>query len=237
MLKLEKTKKHRDVAVRIRKRDRFLTRGFLISLAVTLLLHVSAAYIFHISLFNLPGSENPLPPITVTTAADDSDAIHVAGSNERLQANTFGLEPQRSPLVLPSALPEKNADSLLSAATSYRFSSFLPPELPRPDPIMLTVPSAEVTFYGPLADLPITSDGTENFEEIATTAPVRYERLTFEVQMDPGSGTFFWVRPLSRTTSRYREQLAQQILKKVRFKKNAFPAITTGYAEVTIPIT
>jgi hypothetical protein len=235
MLTLEKNAKGQDISLRLRDRERMVSRSFLIALAIAGALHLFGALIFHIQPFRIGHEMKIFPPAVVDSdiSFEQLDGGIVTDLEGNPKKQRYFLMP---PLAKP-ALPEVPAPPrtiLINETPFFADSSnpFLSIESEnRPSPfteksIQFLTP-LQINLAGGLTELDLI---TKLPPSIETDAAVNHYAARFNVRVNRGE--IFWIRPEGEFGNTALKEEAKEVLENLRFKSD--PRILSGIVEIIL---
>lgn len=249
MLRLERSSPYRrEIAIRFRSRDPFLSRPLLIGLAVALLLHLLFFLCVEINPYRTP-CEQIAPPTPV--AVDLGSLIEIGGLLATSEMESYGLlprhiiEPEPPRPKFPTLPPQAVERTPFIAAaplvhTDAPFRQMRPAITLRRTPLVAVhrrYHPARVELSGPLATLPLIDDGTGIWgEERKNRGRSELYTLLFEVQLEEKTGSLFWVRQVNSTDRAPLDEKGRQIVERLRFAPKPFGTVEGGMVEVCFEV-
>lgn len=226
MLKLEKISRN-DISVTLQDKENFFNRPFLLALSIAILFHLFLAVIFKITPIKLQFTEHVFPPTHVESESFLKDTS-VGSSAEETVYIRSGLPdiPESRPslpmLPNPSHLPHneliKKHDHINHSFLSVENKKFYQPNFDNL-PIKTTDPLS-VYISGPLAQLPIISNGIELQSAESHSFPAKHTiRIIYKVTVEQASGKIFWFEPQETRYPKSLRQFVEEALLKYRFAR------------------
>jgi len=254
MLKLEKVRHNHTIAIRLHERERFFDKSFLRALSIATILHLSAFLSCKISSAQFNETYIVIPPAVVDIDIDPSPSDTRIPSMTQIEVEK-GILP-RYVLEPEPPLPKQLSSSTTSCVKDINWQEKEPLSqnlfsqleiVPyQPESIALSINKQYVpitlSLSGSLAEYNIIDDGIGKLKTPRSSQkPLTKVFVTYQVQMDHQTGRIFWHDKAEKTTTQQSDQLAETVLKKLRFasyknERNALPWLTRGIVEITFEI-
>lgn len=243
MLKLEKAR-HSDVNITMRNKQRCFNRTLITALAIACGLHLFGAIIFHIHPFISFGDKILSPTIVeaeMNNSLDDDDWSVLAYLDTKHKSSRYQFAPTPSEPKLPSisiSAPSRQTEYIKE--TSLLINPFLSIEedwdyLIAKEPPASNSPPISVHVSGPLADIPLITDGTTEISPTEQTNLLKQPlRCVFEVQVEGKTGRIFWFTAKQSLSEQSICSTAETLLHHMRFQPSSHSVISTGEVEITI---
>jgi len=248
MLKLEKVRTSRGVAVRLREKEKFFSKTLLRAAFLALALHLLGFIVFRVHSAYVEECIVHVDPSMVDTDISQPIAEEATIAQVAVPAGIlprYVLEPEpplpKKPQLTPSKCRVQTA-TIDEISTSNLFTrieqvtyDIEPMEFSFPHPY--TPVTIEIT--GALANQAIIHTGTNTLNTSRITQkPTVKRRATYHVQIDNSCGKIFCFDK-EGAASADTDRLAEAILKRMRFapmrpKRGAYLSVTDGTIEITV---
>lgn len=237
MLKIEKINRHHEYSIELRKREGFFNQTFLVSLLAAFLLHFFALVIFHVGPFKIMNNTY-LPPAFVETDMIEPDQQIVAKIDGERKLLRFPFAPKRSEPTLPS-MPKLSKMKYLENIQEVNFldNPFLKAERDVQNeiyfaskPIESDKKSFEIVLRGQLDgkkfEVPDVIEKLKQFPSIY--------RVIYSVKVENKTGRIFFAEAKYNSVNDQYVNQIEQLLKEIKFEKQAKGFVTTGDIEIVI---
>ena len=240
MLRLEKAIRNGEISIELRQKESFFTTNLRNALLLALAFHLSAILIFHITPF-LIVKNTILPPAVVEINFDDPEGATLASLDPEMGPKRHLLAPKMSSPELPR-IPKlmmmeqmeyfketSLMDPLFVAIETQEgeerfFQSSLASMIPPFKAIEIHVTGALAEKMQTPPEIPLTL-----LDSLIKTSG----RVLFAVQVDNRSGQVFWKQKKNGGSGVEHQQLAEKILKELKFELNPDYFVTAGEIEMT----
>lgn len=241
MLKLERSKKTRDISFRVRSRDPLFSRTIIIGFSIAIALHFSAALLFYIKplLFDsetlLQASQVEIQfdktpnPISTTSVERNERAMRytiAAKAPSKPQIPTFpSTEMRKTPRISQDNPAFKEIESRYIALNNQT-ETYQYPYVP-----------LQMQLSGALRSLQINTSSIAylNLINVQTsfTQPIHYY-VKFEIRVMNQSGRIYYDSIIESSGNPTFDQRARQILKQISFQPIKTGYDTTGEINLTL---
>lgn len=240
MLKLEKDEISREIAIRLKPRDRFLNRPFIAALAMALALHFVPFMLIKIAGIRLDFPDLLLPPIVVDA---DPKGIEEQNSAAEVIENTSAKRDQLEPVPLAIEVP--SFERIISLPT---FSERLevPPqdnhfweaeskallalsEMLAPE---IALAKARIVLSGPLGERKLLKALFDSGTIRGPSSQIEEKRLLYEVLVEGKSGQVVWFSRIQELPRQDLNRKGEEILKSLIFEASAEELVIPGFIEI-----
>lgn len=247
MLKLERVRTSRGVAVRLREKEKLLNKVFLRAAFLALGLHFAALFLFQVERTQCEECVVTIDPSKVDTdisqPSDDSTCLSQLTMPSGVLPR-YVLEPEpplpKKPEHL-SSICQKPEVVIAESTHVFPKAHEIPLE---PENLKLSFPHPitpiALDISGPIANDALIHRGTASLEKPRITEKSCLKlRATYQVHVDPSCGKIFWFEKQGPTSAE--DRLAEAVLKRMRFtpipkERAAYLSLKRGIVEITFEI-
>jgi hypothetical protein len=237
MLRLEQSSK--GIHVRLNPENHFFNQSLLEALAIALAIHLGAFFLFHIQPFHMTSSYR-FPPVHVQTQPNPLlDGQTIVSKQERLLNSEISSPPFSLPsldffpllISQKSDIPPVSADlssfkSLEQRVLSFSHSPSTIPSLYQPLQIFLS---------GPLAQKQLLHHPASS-HSIISQRKMHYFQNTYEVQVDPKTGSIFWYVKKQASKRKDVNQQAERYLLELQFARDFSDVGWIGQVDILLAV-
>lgn len=243
MLRLERSKEEKDIAIRLRGTESLFTRPFVYALLFSVVLHASFCFTFKIVSPDL----REFPPFSPLRVEVDWGAAHQGIESSQipeLQVKgtlpRYVLKPENSSPSSPS-LPTSSVQlEEWSKPIQFPQKSFdrLEETAYRPERVHFSFHRSQnpvdVHISGQVSSWTVANDGLEQLNK-ELGREVYSEPFTnkFRIQVEGQGGTIFWFEQLQGSGEKELDAIAQSILQEMRFQPSSNNWATEGEICIT----
>lgn len=228
MLKFKKSLKTNDVTICLRERENFFNQTFCTAFSIALAIHLGAFILFHIEPFKMTSSFLFSPvTVNVNIPKEEEISLEQLPTLKDASSNSF-IPPSPIPSLpsVPHSLSEQASFTAIRSIEIPSFSSIESLEKRSYTPSISNLPYSPIRFSisGQLAQQKIAKESSAFINHVLNTRwikgiePLSYFYMKYLVQIDPQSGVLFWLDKIHSSGSLEIDQLAEQLLLKLRFE-------------------
>jgi hypothetical protein len=233
MLKLEKRSREGLINVIIRDKESLLTKPFLQALAIAVCIHLALILLFHVTPFKIT-SDTVLPP-TAAQAANISTESVLAELGSTLQ-NIHGLPPiplsQPELMQHPTFLAVRPIVYMETHHQNEKSFTQIEQQIYQPEfiPTVYHAPQNpfQIAISGNLGEHELLAMETFSFPLLKTGS----KRVMYSVLVEGKTGKVFWFEPLQQALDPSIDNLAEKILRQMRFAADPKEIAISGRIEM-----
>lgn len=247
MLKLEKSKKNREINIRLRQPTNLFDRYFLIALATAIGIHLLAALVFHVRLFSFGQIETLLPATRaqahfIKGSTDERDALVTAqvdmqGRITPAQLAPVLSQPTLQPLPPPQVLKPvesfSNPVNPLLVYSENKIEDHLLENLNLP----VFKPAIKIQAFGFSEEFNLSNlsekESTLLLPKKFSPKNLLQDKLVYNVLVEFETGEVFWYQLEEASQNKTHREIAESMLKKIRFYSNHNEFVQNGSIEFT----